>query len=143
MTTNGTNGTGNLPNSAAALEHEWATNPRWDGVQRNYSAADVLKLRPTLLPESTVARYGAERLWNAMQDSDFVRTFGAVTGAQAVQMAKAGSAVNLRLRLAGRGGRQHRLAHLPRPVAVSRQQRAFAGQAAQQCADARRPGRPA
>ena len=91
MTTNGTNGTGNpLDSAAAALEHEWATNPRWAGVQRNYTAADVLKLRPSLLPESTLARYGAERLWNAMQDTDFVRTFGAVTGAQAVQMAKAG-----------------------------------------------------
>ncbi|MDE2895982.1 MAG: isocitrate lyase, partial [Chloroflexota bacterium] len=76
MTTNGTNGTGNpLDSAAAALEHEWATNPRWAGVQRNYSAADVLKLRPSLLPESTIARYGAERLWNAMQDTDFVRTF--------------------------------------------------------------------
>ncbi len=91
MTTNGTNGTGNpLDSAAAALEHEWATNPRWAGVQRNYTAADVLKLRPSLLPESTLARYGAERLWNSMQDTDFVRTFGAVTGAQAVQMAKAG-----------------------------------------------------
>ncbi len=91
MTTNGTNGTSNpLDSAAAALEHEWATNPRWAGVQRNYTAADVLKLRPSLLPESTIARYGADRLWNAMQDTDFVRTFGAVTGAQAVQMAKAG-----------------------------------------------------
>ena len=91
MTTNGTNGTGNPAGqrrrrTRAGVGDESALG----GVQRNYTAADVLKLRPSLLPESTIANYGAERLWNAMQDTDFVRTFGAVTGAQAVQMAKAG-----------------------------------------------------
>ena len=75
---------------ARELERSWGEGSRWLGVDRNYSAEDVIKLRPNILPESALARHGAERLWNAMQDTDLVRTFGAVTGAQAVQMAKAG-----------------------------------------------------
>ena len=86
MTQNGTEQSG----EGWALERAWAEEERWRGVERNYGAADVLKLRPGILPESTLARAGAERLWNAMQDRPLVRTFGAVTGAQAVQMAKAG-----------------------------------------------------
>ena len=75
---------------AHELEQSWRESSRWLGVERNYRAEDVIKLRPNILPESSLARHGAERLWNSMQDTDLVRTFGAVTGAQAVQMAKAG-----------------------------------------------------
>ena len=86
MSENGTS----AASGARELERSWSEGSRWLGVDRNYSAEDVIKLRPNILPESALARHGAERLWNAMQDTDLVRTFGAVTGAQAVQMAKAG-----------------------------------------------------
>ena len=86
MTQNGTD----QATDASALERAWQHDARWRGVKRNYGAADALKLRPSILPESTLARAGAERLWDSLQDRPFVRTFGAVTGAQAVQMAKAG-----------------------------------------------------
>ena len=84
------NGTTASLTEAEQLERSWRELSRWRGVERNYSAEDVIKLRPGIMPESSIARYGAERLWNDMQDTDLVRTFGAVTGAQAVQMAKAG-----------------------------------------------------
>jgi len=76
--------------SAAELEHEWVTHPRWKGVERTYSAADVVRLRGTVVEESTLARRGAERLWKALQEEKFVRSLGALTGNQAVQMVRAG-----------------------------------------------------
>ena len=74
----------------AALEHEWANEPRWRGIQRVYSAADVVSLRGSLQVENTLARAGAERLWDLLQNQSYIATFGALTGAQAVQMVKAG-----------------------------------------------------
>ena len=47
----------------AALEKDWANNPRWKGVKRGYSAADVVRLRGSLQPEHTLAKRGAEKLW--------------------------------------------------------------------------------
>ena len=76
--------------SAAELEHEWATHPRWKGVERTYSAADVVRLRGTVVEESTLARRGAERLWKALHEEKLVRSLGALTGNQAVQMVRAG-----------------------------------------------------
>ncbi len=78
--------------SAAArqLQMDWNTDRRWHGVQRPYAPEDVIKLRGSVQLEHTLARRGAERLWNAMNNQEFVRTFGALTGAQAVQMAAAG-----------------------------------------------------
>lgn len=76
--------------SAAELEQEWATHPRWKGVERTYSAADVVRLRGTVVEEATLARRGAERLWKALQEEKFVRSLGALTGNQAVQMVRAG-----------------------------------------------------
>jgi isocitrate lyase len=72
------------------LEREWRTDRRWAGIERPYSAADVVRLRGTLLPEHTLARRGAERLWHLLQTEPFIRTFGALTGNQAVQMVQAG-----------------------------------------------------
>ncbi len=74
----------------AALERDWAENPRWKGIERTYTAEDVVKLRPSILPDVTLAKHGADRLWSQLAEMDYVHTFGAVTGAQAVQMAKAG-----------------------------------------------------
>jgi isocitrate lyase len=75
---------------AAQLQQQWETDPRWAGIRRDYTAADVLRLRPTLLEEQTLARNGAERLWHLLQTEPYVNTFGALTGAQAVQMVRAG-----------------------------------------------------
>jgi isocitrate lyase len=74
----------------AALEKEWATNPRWKGIQRSYSAADVVRLRGSIQPEHTLARRGAEKLWNLVNTEPFVNTLGALTGNQAMQQVKAG-----------------------------------------------------
>src|SRR5215213_5857519 len=69
---------------------EWATAPRWRGVARTYSAADVVRLRGTVQEEHTLARRGAERLWHLLNTEDYVPALGALTGNQAVQMVKAG-----------------------------------------------------
>jgi len=77
---------------AKALERRWRVERRWNGVRRDYSAEDVLKLRGSVRVEHTIARLGAERLWRQLHDEggEPVRTFGALTGAQAVQMVRAG-----------------------------------------------------
>ncbi len=72
------------------LQRDWDTNPRWAGVSRSYSAADVVALRGSLVEEHTLARHGAEKLWQLLQQRDFVRSLGALTGNQAVQQVKAG-----------------------------------------------------
>lgn len=74
----------------AALEREWATNPRWAGVERPYSAADVVRLRGSFQVEYTLARRAAEKLWHLLHTEDYVAALGALTGNQAVQMVKAG-----------------------------------------------------
>src|SRR5438132_6425123 len=63
---------------------------RWDGIQRPYAAADVERLRGSVVVEQTLARLGAERLWHLLQTQPFVPTLGALSGNQAVQMVKAG-----------------------------------------------------
>jgi isocitrate lyase len=73
-----------------ALELEWATNPRWEGIRRDYTAADVVKLRGSVTVEQSLARQGAERLWELLHNRDYVHALGALTGGQAVQMVKAG-----------------------------------------------------
>ncbi len=76
--------------AAAALQREWETNPRWSGIERTYSAEDVIRLRGTVTEENTLARQGAERLWNLLHSEDYVNTLGALTGNQAVQQVRAG-----------------------------------------------------
>ncbi|MEX2322814.1 MAG: isocitrate lyase [Acidimicrobiia bacterium] len=72
-----------------ALEREWATSARWEGIRRDYAAADVARLRGSVAVEHTLARRGAERLWRLLHERDFVPALGALTGTQAVQMVKA------------------------------------------------------
>jgi isocitrate lyase len=81
-----------IAREAQQLEHEWKSDARWSGVQRDYSASDVLRLRGSLTLQYTLATLGAERLWAQLNDpsGEPVRTFGALTGAQAVQMVRAG-----------------------------------------------------
>ena len=76
--------------SAEQLEREWHDNPRWAGVKRGYSAAEVVRLRGTLPVEHTLAKYGAEKLWRYLQTQPYVNSLGALTGNQAMQQVKAG-----------------------------------------------------
>ncbi|WP_029089494.1 isocitrate lyase [Brevibacterium album] len=73
-----------------ALQSDWATNPRWAGIARDYNAADVVRLRGSVIEEHTLARRGAERLWDLIHTEDFVNSLGALTGNQAVQQVRAG-----------------------------------------------------
>jgi len=72
------------------LEKDWAENPRWAGVQRDYSAADVVNLRGSFVPECSLARHGAEMLWDRLHNMDYVHALGALTGGQAIQYVKGG-----------------------------------------------------
>ena len=72
------------------IEQDWAENPRWIGVTRDYTAADVVRLRGSVQIEHTLARRGAEKLWKLVNEEDYVNCLGAVTGGQAVQQVKGG-----------------------------------------------------
>jgi isocitrate lyase len=75
---------------ADQLDARWRDDPRWQGIERSYTATDVVRLRGSVVPEATLARVGAERLWELLQREEPVRALGALTGGQAVQMVKAG-----------------------------------------------------
>ena len=72
------------------LEQDWAENTRWQGVTRDYTAADVVRLRGSVQIEHTLARRGAEKLWKLVNEEDYINCLGAVTGGQAVQQVKGG-----------------------------------------------------
>jgi len=74
----------------AALKKDWAENPRWDGVTRDYTAEDVVRLRGSVTPECTLARQGAEKLWDLVNNTDYVHALGTMTGGQAINYAKGG-----------------------------------------------------
>jgi len=74
----------------SALDRDWAHNPRWKGVRRGYTPADVVRLRGSVAIDHTLARRGAEKLWNLVNTEPFVSTLGALTGNQAMQQVKAG-----------------------------------------------------
>jgi isocitrate lyase len=75
---------------AQELEERWARDPRWAGVARPYAAEDVIRLRGSLRREHTLARHGAERLWDLLHTEEHVASLGCLTGGQAVQCVKAG-----------------------------------------------------
>jgi isocitrate lyase len=83
-------GTRALLPTAEEITLDWATSLRWRGVERTYSAEDVVRLRGTVKEEHMLARRGAEQLWQLLQTEDYVAALGALTGNQAVQMIKAG-----------------------------------------------------
>jgi len=77
----------------AELKKDWETNPRWKNVKRDYTAEDVVRLRGSMVPEYTLAKNGAEKLWDKVNGSakkGYVNAFGAITAGQAMQQAKAG-----------------------------------------------------
>lgn len=85
---------GDQVQTAAELQAEWDNNPRWAGIKRDYTAEDVIKLRGPVREERTLAKRGADKLWELMQENDdpneWVSALGALTGNQAVQQIRAG-----------------------------------------------------
>ena len=75
---------------ASMLESNWETDSRWKGIERPYKAEDVVRLRGSVVVEHTLARLGAQRLWNLLQTESYVPALGAMTGNQAIQQVKAG-----------------------------------------------------
>ena len=76
--------------TASSIAKEWQSNTRWKGIQRDYTGEDVVRLRPSLKMSYSLAEHGANRLWQLLQEQPYVQSLGAVTGAQAVQMTRAG-----------------------------------------------------
>ncbi|HEX8799373.1 MAG TPA: isocitrate lyase, partial [Terriglobales bacterium] len=77
------------PNAADEIAASWKTDTRWKGITRPYPAKDVARLRGTLHIQYTLARLGAERLWNLLNSEKYVNALGAMSGNQAVQMVAA------------------------------------------------------
>ena len=73
-----------------SLELDWRINPRWEGIKRNYSAEEVIKLQGSVLIEHSLAKYGANRLWKGLQNEPFMAGLGALNGNQAIQEVEAG-----------------------------------------------------
>ncbi len=80
----------NREQQIAAIQKDWDTNPRWKGIKRGYTAADVYRLRGSVQIEHTLARRGAEKLWNLLTTEPYINALGALTGNQAMQQVKAG-----------------------------------------------------
>jgi hypothetical protein len=98
------------------LNYDWATNSRWKGVERPYNAEDVLRLRGSIQIEHTLARIGAERLWELLQGDSYVHALGAMTGNQASAGRIKG---DLCERMASCGGRQQCRTDVSGPEFVS------------------------
>lgn len=76
--------------TAQTMTQDWQTNPRWQGITRPYTVQDVLRLRGSLAIEYTLAKRGAQRLWELLTTTPYVHALGALTGNQAVQQVQAG-----------------------------------------------------
>src|SRR6184192_4063863 len=81
---------GEMNDTALHLEAEWSSDERWSGIERTYTPDQVVRLRGSVVEEHTLAKLGAERLWQLIQADQPVRALGALTGGQAVQMVRAG-----------------------------------------------------
>ncbi len=79
-----------IQSGTAELADRWAEDSRWSGILRTYEAEDVVRLRGSVVPEHTLARLGAERLWQLLADEDYIAALGALSGGQVVQMVRAG-----------------------------------------------------
>jgi isocitrate lyase len=79
-----------IDEAARQLESQWGDDMRWNGIERTYTTEQVIRLRGSVVPEHTVAKLGAARLWQLLQNDEPVRALGALTGGQAVQMVRAG-----------------------------------------------------
>lgn len=81
---------GDQTQTAEELQLEWDANPRWSGIERTYTAEDVIRLRGAIREDATLAHRGAETLWRHLRGDEYVRALGALTGNQAVQQVRAG-----------------------------------------------------
>ncbi|MFB2585878.1 isocitrate lyase [Herbiconiux liukaitaii] len=90
MSTSSSTRPGDQTQTAADLEREWKTDARWNGIERDYSADDVIALRGRVAEANTLAERGAERLWELLHTEEWVPALGALTGNQAVQQVRAG-----------------------------------------------------
>ncbi|GAB2512517.1 isocitrate lyase [Microbacterium petrolearium] len=81
---------GDRTQTAEELQLEWDANPRWSGIERTYTAEDVIRLRGAIREDATLAHRGAETLWRHLRGDEYVRALGALTGNQAVQQVRAG-----------------------------------------------------
>ena len=81
---------GDQTQTADELTAQWASDPRWSGIRRDHTAADVIALRGSVREEHTLARRGSERLWDLLHTREWVPALGALTGNQAVQQVRAG-----------------------------------------------------
>jgi isocitrate lyase len=79
-----------ISNEAARLAEDWKNNPRWDGITRDYTAEDVVRLKGSIREQQTLANRMAEKLWESLKSEDYINALGALSGGQAVQMVKAG-----------------------------------------------------
>ncbi|WP_085523390.1 isocitrate lyase [Tuberibacillus sp. Marseille-P3662] len=80
----------NRQDQVQQLIEEWETAERWKGVERPYTAEDVVRLRGSVMIDHTLAKRGSERLWQQLNQEDYINALGALTGNQAVQQVKAG-----------------------------------------------------
>src|SRR3546814_17350962 len=76
--------------TAEQLNLDWSNNPRWNGITRSYCASDVVRLRGTVHVEHSLAKLGADKLWQSLHGAPFVNALGALTGQQAMQQVKTG-----------------------------------------------------
>jgi isocitrate lyase len=79
-----------IEQEATRLTEEWKNNPRWEGIVRDYTARDVVRLRGSIREQYTLAYRMAEKLWNMLGSQDYINSLGALSGGQAVQMVRAG-----------------------------------------------------
>ncbi|MEA1904231.1 MAG: isocitrate lyase [Actinomycetota bacterium] len=77
-------------NEAARLNDDWKVNPRWQGITRDYSAEDVVRLRGSIREQHTLANRMSQKLWKLLNNEDYIKALGSISGGQAVQMVKAG-----------------------------------------------------
>jgi isocitrate lyase len=75
---------------ASIISNHWEIDSRWEGIERPCTAEDVVRLRGSVVVEHTLARLGAQRLWNLLHTESYVAALGAMTGNQAIQQVKAG-----------------------------------------------------
>jgi isocitrate lyase len=90
----GTGATGRIKQriqeQAAKMRQQWQADSRWKGIERTFTAEDVVRLRGSIVEEHTLARLGAQRLWRLLHEDDYIAALGALTGNQAVQQVRAG-----------------------------------------------------
>ena len=129
------------PKSPEQIQHDWDHNPRWKGITRTYTPTDVVALQGHVVEESTLARRGAEVLWEQLHDMELRQLAGRADRQPGRAAGPCRPEGHLPVGLAGRRRREPVRPHLPRPEPVPGQLGAAGGPSHQQRAAARRPDR--